>query len=60
MTQMFRYFLRIIRMVDLFARGRINFTNLMLSLLPSQVAVLARKDGMLFCDRETERTAFGE
>lgn len=47
---MFRYILRVFRMVDLFARGAIDFTNFKQSLRPAQVAVLARKGGVLFCD----------
>lgn len=31
----------------------------MLSLRPEQVAVPARGLGMVFCDRDTERMAFG-
>lgn len=56
---MFRYILRIIRMVDLFTRGAIDYKNFKLSLRPTQVTVLARKAGMLFCDADTERMAFG-
>lgn len=56
---MLRYIYRIVRMVDLFARGVIDFTNFKQSLRPMQVAVLASKGGLLFCDADTERMAFG-
>lgn len=59
MMAIFRYCLRMPRMVDLFARGAIDFANFRLSLRPAQVTVLARKGGMLFCDADTERMAFG-
>jgi len=47
------------RMVDLFARGAIDFENFKRSLRPAQVTILARAGGMLFCDADTERMAFG-
>lgn len=59
MTSILRYSLRICRMVDLFARGSIDYTNFKRSLRPGQVTVLARKGGMTFCDADTERMAFG-
>ena len=59
MSAAFRYGLRVFRMVDLFARGRINFASLKQSLRSSQVTVLAKQGGTLFCDADTERMAFG-
>jgi len=56
---MFPYLLRIPRMVNLFARGAIDFQNFKRSLRPGQVTVLARMGGTLFCDADTERMAFG-
>jgi hypothetical protein len=56
---MLRYTYRIVRMANLFARGVIDFTNFKQSLRPMQVAVLASKGGLLFCDADTERIAFG-
>ena len=51
-TNMLNYVFRICRMTDL-------FVNFMQSLRPSQVAVMTRRGGMVFCDADTERMAFG-
>lgn len=59
MPTMFRYILRVLRMIDLFARGSIDFANFKHSFRPGQITVLARDGGMLFCDADTERMAFG-
>lgn len=56
---MIRYCSRVVRMVDLFARGAIDFTNFKRSMRPGQVTVLARRGGTMFCDADTECMAFG-
>lgn len=55
-----RYGLRIPRMLVLLATRRIPWTSFTRSLRSGQVAVPALGPGMVFCDRDTERMAFGE
>lgn len=56
---MLNYLLRICRMTDLFVARAVDCSNFMRSLRPNQVAVITRRGGMVFCDADTERMAFG-
>ena len=56
----FRYACRLLRVLRLLAKRTISFRSFLQSLRPAQVSVTAREGKMIFCDRDTERMAFGE
>lgn len=60
LRQACRYGRRLARVLHLLARRKITWRSFTQSLRPTQVAVRARGSGMIFCDRDTERMAFGE
>lgn len=58
-TSMLKYGFRICRMLDLYIGRTLDWSNFRLALRPDQVAVVTRGGGMVFCDADTERIAFG-
>lgn len=60
LTRIASYGRRLLRMIGLFATRTVPWSTFTRALRPDQVAVPARGRGMVFCDRETERMAFGE
>lgn len=55
-----QYARRVLRMVGLLATRTVPWNSFTRALRPGQVAVPSRGRGMVFCDRETVRMAFGE
>lgn len=55
-----RYARRVARMTWLLTTRTVSWSSFAQSLRPEQVSVQTRGRGMVFCDRDTERIAFGE
>lgn len=57
-TTMIRRIARFSRMTGMLLSNRISWSSYVLGLRQAQVAVCAKRGGMLFCERATERMFF--